>query len=81
MWVHVFVCMFATMKVYMCFFLNDMLLHSMKVCVEGADTKEPLFDECILSVSGVHRQMATTEPRAGHCGREGLQDYRGDPAL
>ena len=25
--------------------------------MEGANTKEPLFDECILSMAGVHRQI------------------------
>jgi hypothetical protein len=46
-----------TMKVYMCFLLNDMFPHSMKVCMDGTNTNEPLFDECILSMAGVHRQI------------------------
>ena len=53
-----------TMQVYMCFLLNDMFPQTMKVCMEGANTKEHLFGECILSIAGVHRQIVITEQSA-----------------
>ena len=49
-----------TMQVYMCFLLNDMFPQTMKLCMEGANTKEHLFGECILSIAGVHRQIVIT---------------------
>ena len=48
----------TTVKVYMWSLLNDTLPCSMKVCIEGANTKDPLLDERILSMAGVHRQSA-----------------------
>ena len=61
-----------TMQVYMCFLLNDMFPHSMKVCMEGANTKEPLFDECILSMAGVHRQIVITVQSAHDPCQDGM---------
>ena len=43
---------------------HHMLPQSMKVCMEGANTTELLFDECILFMAGVRRQIVTTEPSA-----------------